>query len=175
MLRAPSIVALWLLASACAGHPPSPSSAGASGLPSADALLREVDRDGAQQVVTRLWNAPGQWESLCARVQSGAAAWIEVARRLRPGTDAGPSEDLAISLALALPEAPENVLHLVVGDLLPLETVCTPPHLEPASGVAERWTERALKALGQVEAPALRERRDACRAMLLQQLHPQAQ
>ena len=66
----------------------------------------------------------------------GRAAYIRLAPELAPGTDAGTSEELGISLAFALPKAPMTVLQAIdlkVGPTLGVSRVCGKPSLKARS------------------------------------------
>src|ERR1700730_9652469 len=88
----------------------------AAPIPSAAALSAEIDAKGAKEVVNRLNGAhPGangqnDWSRVTDQMWMGRAAYIRLAPKLAPGTDAATSEDLGISLAHALPLAPITVL-----------------------------------------------------------------
>jgi hypothetical protein len=88
----------------------------AAPVPSAAALNAEIDAKGAKEVVNRLnrahpdSNGQNDWSRVTNQMWMGRAAYIKLAPKLAPGTDAGSSEDLGISLAHALPLAPITVL-----------------------------------------------------------------
>jgi hypothetical protein len=47
------------------------------------------------------------------RIMTGDSAWLDIARRLKPSSDAGSSEELNTALAFALTKSPERVLELL--------------------------------------------------------------
>ena len=65
--------------------------------PTADALLREIDSRGAKRVLGHLTSNWARFEGVCERIETGDASWLEVARRLKPASDA------ASSLSLSFP------------------------------------------------------------------------
>ena len=144
------LVVLSLLASAAVAETTLP----AASLPSASALLSEIDVSGARVVLRRLWANEPQFEALCTSIESADPNWLEVARRLRSASDAAASLSLNYSVARALPVGPVRVLKLV-GRGFTIEDICTSPFIEPQPGVAERYEQRALKALAKLSDPAL--------------------
>ncbi|MFN4352135.1 MAG: hypothetical protein ACK4F6_15135 [Hylemonella sp.] len=116
-------------------------------VPNPEGLVAEVQRDGARAVVTRLWADEALFDAILVQIESGDAAWLEVARHLRPGSDAGSSESLNYAVALALPRAPSRVLPMI-GKGFQLAFVCTAPHTDANLSVVMghlRSVEKALK------------------------------
>ena len=68
---------------------------------------------------------------------------------------------LNYSVARALPASPARVLGLV-GRGFSIDDICTSPFIEPESGVAERYEQRALKALANLSDSALRAVAEQC-------------
>lgn len=130
-------------------------------LPSASVLLSEIDGDGPRVVLRRLWANQPQFEALCSAIESADPNWLEVARRLKPASDAASSLSLNYSVARALPTSPTRVLGLV-GRGFGVEDICTSPFIEPEAGVAERYEQRALKALADLSDSALRPVAEQC-------------
>lgn len=130
------------------------------------AMLNEAD---ASAVVQNLdaGDSPGNaWTQLMGRIEGGEAAWLDLVPLLKPGTDAGTAEDLAIALSRALRANPPGVLALIAGGHYAPVEICTSNEIEipPLEAVAEIDT--ALKAVAALLDPALREGRDACVAEL---------
>jgi hypothetical protein len=121
-------------------------SAACAQLPSADALLSDIEANGAALVLHRLSSDDRQFDAMCEAIGTGNPDWLEVARRLKPASDAAASLSLNYCVARALPVAPTRVLGLV-GRSFELDDVCTSPFIEPELDVAERYEERALAAL----------------------------
>jgi len=112
----------------------------------ADDVLREIKSEGPGPVLWRLWDNPTRFDAVCDKIASGDPSWLEVARRLRPSSDAGASLSLDYAVARALPLVPERVLRLV-NDGFTVDDICTSPFIEPEPGVAERYQRRASAAL----------------------------
>jgi hypothetical protein len=132
-------------------------------LPSATALLSENEASGARAVLDRLWANERQFDSLCTAIESAEPSWLEVARRLRPSSDAGITLSLNYSVARALPAAPAQVLGLI-GRGFTLDDICTSPFIEPEPEVAERYEQRALNALGSLRGSPLGPVAEQCAA-----------
>jgi hypothetical protein len=80
---------------------------------SPDGVLAAIKQRGASAVVEELWRS-GSWQRyVYPGVSSGDPKWLEVARVLRPATDAGASEELFDALALALQRRPYLALPVV--------------------------------------------------------------
>ncbi len=93
------------------------------------ALLKEIKAKGAEEVLARTegeidqklpqknseWQAT-EWAAILKGVESGDSLWIEVAKKLFvPAVGSPAADDLAASLAKALPVAPTHVLTLIKG------------------------------------------------------------
>ena len=94
------------------------------------------------------------FERVCHMIETADPKWLEVARLLKPASDAGLALSLNYSVARALPRAPERVLALI-GHGFTVEDVCTSPFIEPEPGVAENYQRRTVAALRGVRAPGL--------------------
>jgi hypothetical protein len=143
----------------------------AAPIPSAAALSAEIDAKGAKEVVNRLNGAhPGangqnDWSRVIDHMWMGRAAYIKLAPKLAPGTDAGPSEDLGISLAHALPLAPVAVLRatdLKDGPTLGVSRVCGVPFIEDTVKDIPGYIHAAQLAVGKVATPELQVVKAAC-------------
>ena len=125
-------------------------------------LIARIDKDGAKEVVKQL-NTPNdkQWNWVMNRIELGSAEWLEVADKLRPGTDAGASEDLEMVVARALVHNPNRVLKMT-GETWKLERVCGDYEIEEPAAKARRRKADVRLALNRVVAPDLQEKRKAC-------------
>lgn len=129
--------------------------------PAADDILRQVADEGARVVVSRLLVSADTFEKVCERIESGESTWLQVARALKPGTDAATTFSINYAVARALPAAPASVLALIDRGFT-LEDVCTSPFIEPKPGVAERYTQRTVEALQKPVSAELEGVRMAC-------------
>lgn len=142
-------------------------------------LLQEIKTHGARSVVARLHEdvtVPGKtgglpavihnkgWYHVLEQIATGDTQWLDVARALYPGSDAGAAEALQIVVAEALPKAPAQVLRMLGTDYRGYEfkIVCSAPHNEPPPGVVEAYLQQAEAALLALRVPELEERRQLC-------------
>ena len=124
-----------------------------------------LSRDGAKAVVDALWKSD-RWRGVEKRIGSGDGAWLALAPRLAPGTDAGASEGLGIALAYALPRNPRAVLAVLGPPDGPVsltgDRVCGVPFIEDQVKDLPAYRRRAIRAVHDVRAPALAGVRGAC-------------
>src|ERR1700686_361185 len=108
----PSIVAFWMVI-AYSFAPGSSESRATNITPQSVEL--EIRTLGAKAVVDKLNSGrrPRNWDLVLDRIGSGAAEGLAVAKELVPGTDAGTSTGLRVTLAKALPKNPGDVLRLI--------------------------------------------------------------
>lgn len=154
-------VALCLLAAAAPNPAPAPVG------PSPAALAAELASKGARDTVRRLWDSR-QYEDVLARIGNGADAWVALAPKLAPGTDAASAEGLTIALATALPRNPASVLRATDASDGPTGTkrVCSAPFIEPTAAEIASYTAVAQAALTTVTESDLVSSREACAAAL---------
>jgi len=78
-------------------------------------VMREIDRRGAQPVLTRLAKSDGEWDGLLDGVASGAREWLRVANRLLSVAEDPEAYDLEAAVGEALAAAPARVLEIADG------------------------------------------------------------
>jgi hypothetical protein len=77
-------------------------------------IAADTARSGAKKVVAQLnAGSASRWKAVIAGIASGKDAWLEIARVIEPGVDAGMGEDLTGAAATALRANPVGVLRLV--------------------------------------------------------------
>jgi hypothetical protein len=118
-------------------------------------IQSRIDAMGSRKVLWDLWEHETEFDQVLSGIESANPKWLRIAVELRKFSDAGASEALDSSVALALPKAPELVLALV-GHGFNLEFVCTSPFIEPEPGVAEAYERKTLASLAAVKAPNLK-------------------
>ena len=123
--------------------------------PTAAQILSRIATEGGHKVAWDLWDNDREFKRVVRRIESGDAQWLEVARQIKPHSDAALSLSLDYSVALALPNVPARVLALI-GHGFDLDRVCTSPFIEPDPGVAEAYEWRTLVALARVTDPVLK-------------------
>jgi len=62
-----------------------------------------------REVIASLWDRQGRWWAVLDGIAAGHDIWLDVAERLRPGSDAGSAEDLGMAIGEAFMRAPEKV------------------------------------------------------------------
>jgi hypothetical protein len=130
------------------------------------AIVADIGQYGAPQVVKQLNAGSGaRWKAVIAGIALGQNAWLDVARAIQPGVDAGTAEDLTSAVASALKVNPAGVLRLI-GTEFPLTKVCDVPLIEPTNAEVAIWKRRTLAALDRVRDPSLTTKVHDCRAAL---------
>lgn len=129
-----------------------------------------VRREGATRVVDRLAANNLWFDVVEAKIDAAAPGWIELAPLLAPGTDAATAEGLGLSLAGALPHAPDRVLAVLdltgASPVLRPATVCSAGFIEVPAAEIAAYRSRTLVAVRRVRNAALARARAACIASL---------
>ena len=102
------------------------------------------------------------WNGFLAHVEAGDRGWIDLVPLLAPGTDAGTSESLTISLSRALKSNPAGVLNVLAADHYSAADICGDNDIEVSLFEAVAFIDEALVKVAAVMDPALSEMRDAC-------------
>ena len=118
-------------------------------------LRAEILERGPRTVLRRLWSRDQEFERACAQIATGDSQWLEVARLLKPASDAAASLSLRFSVARALPAAPREVLGLV-GRGFTLRDLCTSPFIEPEPGSPRSMRSKRLRHSLSSKVPSLR-------------------
>lgn len=130
------------------------------------AIAADIKAHGADAVVTHLFTS-GDYDRVLDHIDKGEAAWVALAPKLAPGTDAGTAESLVIALAFALPKNPRAVLALIAGkDAFPVEDVCGAPFIEGTIGDIPAYVKKARAAVSRVSDAKLAKAKAACLAQL---------
>jgi hypothetical protein len=95
-----------------------------------------------------------------AGVETGDAAWLKIATELKPGSDAGSSEDLAIVLSRSIQHNPRAFLLIAFPSFG--VAVCRDLTIEGATEQHNSFQVKTEKALASVGNEDTREDRDAC-------------
>lgn len=111
------------IAAACSQNPgviaasissSAPNSEGLVRPATAEAIQREIERNGAAAALNELYSDPEAWVSALGGIATGTPAWLRVAELLRPASDAGASEQLELAVGEALGSSPDIVLSWLV-------------------------------------------------------------
>jgi hypothetical protein len=78
-----------------------------------EAVMAAVAAHGAKPVVREVWSDAAACRALLSGVGAGKPEWLRAALALRPGTDAGASEDLDEAFARGLLASPARVLPIL--------------------------------------------------------------
>jgi hypothetical protein len=94
-----------------------------------NSILREVSKRGAAIIILELYNNTEAWQTVLRGIATGTEPWLKVAVALHPGSDAGSSEMLGLSVGEALENEPENVFRIALGEFQ-LGSVCSGPDVD---------------------------------------------
>ena len=147
---------LLIVLAAAAPPPPAPAT-----------LAARIDATSARAVVDDLDNK-NQLDAVLDRIGKGSSAWVALAPRLAPGTDAASAEGLGIALAQALPLNATAVLRASTTDdgAVGIRRVCSVPFIETSPAYNAAYARRTLAALSRFHDATLAAKRDQCSAAL---------
>lgn len=131
-------------------------------------VLAEIQREGADSVAHRMDRDDPFGERVLDGISSGDSTWLNVAVALRPTGAADIAESLPITVAEALPRAPDRVLALIQAGKFSTEEVCTIPFIEPSDSLVAAYYAQTVGALTHVARVELAGTRDRCKAALEQ-------
>lgn len=129
-------------------------------------VLAAIRHDGPDSVALRMDREDAFGERVLAGIASGDSTWLQVAVALRPTGVADIAEALPISVAEALPKAPERVLAMIAERRFSIDEVCSIPFIEPSDSLVASYYAAASTALTRADRAALAATRDRCRAAL---------
>jgi hypothetical protein len=98
--------------------------------------------------------------SLLDKIETGTPQWLEVAILLKPYTDAGLSEALAITLAQAIKNNPSNLLSVLSEE--EIKWSCSAPLIEPTKEEHENFIKLTLAAVSTVKESELSNKKQLC-------------
>ncbi len=126
-------------------------------------LLAYINRKGAETTLKELTAGDeSRWNRVLSNIDLGSSLWLDVAKELLSASDAGGTEDLHISLAVALTHNPEAVLSMVGQTKITLEQVCSVPFIEADDKTEREHVLKVRAALGRVVSPALASKKTEC-------------
>jgi hypothetical protein len=125
-----------------------------------------IQRRGSKAFLTALTD--DEVEHLYSHIGSGHPDWIALAPMLADGADGADAEGLSIELAKALPKNPTAVLRVLDpaeshDRILATPRVCSIPFIEK---VPRNYKSSAIRAVSEVQDPALQATKQRCLAML---------
>ena len=73
-------------------------------------VMTSVKNKGAKTTVVEIWSSQARANQLLSGVRSAKLQWLEAAKALAPGADAGASEELNDAISVALLKTPYRLL-----------------------------------------------------------------
>lgn len=132
---------------------------------SAQSVLESVASVGARATLQRIYEDEHQWATLLNNIATGKRAWVDVAKKLRPGSDGGATEQLTLALGEALEHLSENVLTLAVPEYR-IEDVCSGPDVDDprfdSYELSMAAINRRQSQLHSLHSPSIAESRKTC-------------
>lgn len=131
-------------------------------------VQQEIHDKGPKEAAATLFADKHSWDTLTKNVQSGKREWVDLAVRLRSGTDGGASSELHDALFAALATNPRHVLQ-VVTPTVPVKVLCSGRSDPlPTGDAALSEIARIKKSVGRLTDSNLVEQKKACLAALEQ-------
>ncbi len=99
-------------------------------------ILQEIKEQGPRKVIDRIWkdddDHPNSEGPLIDSIATGKDEWLEVAKQLKPKSDAASAEELDWAVSIALSKNAYGVLNLLrtQSEYFSLNTICRDPYLE---------------------------------------------
>ncbi len=151
-----ALIALAVMLTACAPDISKQSSP--------EEILTALDHPWVRDIDTidLLLTNPEVTDHINGGICNASPAWLTVASRLYPLTDAHLAEEMSSALSVALTKEPKIVLER-------FESVCHAPEHLPASCNLPDWRSAALEALRTVNDPALAAKRQECESDVQEQ------
>jgi hypothetical protein len=141
------------------------SGCGSSRQPVIESSRELINRKGPDVALQTLFADRTQWTALLTAVASGDIAALDVAKHLRPASDAGATTELDLAVGEALFKSPSVVLR-TAEPAFRLDTVCGAPDVDDLRYASEDAVRREIhnrrRAVQGVVDPALRQNRDRC-------------
>jgi hypothetical protein len=81
-----------------------------------DIITKRLSKNDARMVVNNMYDNGREWRLFLSGVATGKTAWLKLAIKLMPGTDAGATSQLFLSIGEALEHQPQNVLKIAVSE-----------------------------------------------------------
>ena len=134
-------------------------------------VLHDMEQRPPKAVVADL-NKSGRYERILDFIGKGKEEWIKVVPVFENAVDAYAAETLTISLAEGLPANPKAILSVVrsgVGSdtsVLNIADVCGAPFIEPSKKMLAAYFSRTIKAVSEVNAPELQDKKNVCLKLL---------
>ncbi len=92
-------------------------------------VIERLSGNAPRTVVESMYNNGLEWRQFLTGVATGKPAWLRLAIKLKPGTDAGATSQLYLALGEALEHQPQNVLKIAASEL-ELGEICGGPDVD---------------------------------------------
>lgn len=129
------------------------------------AVLESIETSGARPTLERIYADEVTWAALLSGIATGSAAWVSVAKALKPVSDAGSSEQITLALGEALRYQPEALLSLS-GSGFGLEDICGGPDVDDgrfrSNALAQAEIDRRIRSVKTVTRQDLLPAAAAC-------------
>lgn len=90
-------------------------------------ILKDLKSTSVNDEMQKI-NAQGEWQTVLNNIKTGKSKWLNVAKEIQTGTDAGTAEDLTEAVAFAIPNNAQGVLSILNDDsILNVNSVCVLP------------------------------------------------
>jgi len=67
-----------------------------------ESVLERIAKNGSRATVAQIYDDPKQWRAVRTGIAAGSRSWLEVAVQLRPGSDAGVTNQIELAVGEAL-------------------------------------------------------------------------
>lgn len=130
-------------------------------------IKKTIERQGLEQTIKSLYDDQKTWDTVLKSIASGKQEWLIIAKLLKSGADAGPSEMLNLAMGEALANAPKRVLEIMEKDnvFTPI-FVCNGPDIDNAKfstyDKAIKETNYRIAVLEKVNDTNLKDIRNVC-------------
>jgi hypothetical protein len=129
-----------------------------------------IQQRGAKSVAMELFENREKWPQLLKAVSSGSQEWLNVAKKLSAGTDAGATSMLQIAVTRALGNNPLETLKIMSDDTVNYSPVfsavfvCSSNFLidYPADESALEFIDSTVEKLKRIKEPTVANTRDQC-------------
>jgi len=133
---------------------------------SAAEVLASIQHSGAKVTIAEL-ERRDQWQMVTDMISTGDSGWIELVPKLAVASDEAATEDLAISLSVALPKnAPFVLAVLAIEHTINASRVCSMPFSEDRVKDRSAYKRQTQHALDEVKDASLAQTKANCIATL---------
>lgn len=131
-----------------------------------DSLEKRVQSDGAQALVTHLYEKPEDWTTVRQSIAVGSARWLSLGVALYRGADGGAKSMLAASLGESLETSASSMLRVATQENLSTDVFCIAPDVDDdrfgTYEAAMQSINARISAVTRVAAPELAATRSTC-------------